>query len=142
MLKKVLWILLFIGVGLFASEVKWAKDFNSGIAQAQKEHKPVLFIFSRHSCKYCVLLEETTLKDKRVVKALNRDFVSIISYEDDNDYTPQELWRPGTPTIWFLKDNGMPMFQPIAGALGANDFLEALAIVKGEFNKTKNKGKK
>jgi len=137
MINKLLFLLLITFSSLIASEVHWEKDFKSGIESAKVFNKPVLFIFSRHTCKYCVILEETTLKDKRVVKALNRDYISIISYTDENDYTPQELWRPGTPSIWFLMPNGKPMYAPIPGAIGPEQFLEALAIVKSEFEKQK-----
>ena len=134
MRKIFIYMVLLLATSLIANEVNWEKDFKSGIANAQKENKPVLFIFSRHSCKYCVILDEETLKNEKVVKALNKDFTSIISYSDENDYTPKELWRPGTPTIWFLKPNGEPMFQPLMGALGAEDFLYALGLVKTEFD--------
>jgi len=139
MLKKIIFIALLSASSLLASGVNWAKDYDSGIKQAQKENKPVLFVFSRHTCKYCVILDETTLSDAKVVKALNRDYVAIVSYSDENDYTPRELWRPGTPTIWFLKSDGEPMFQPIAGAIGTEPFLNALAIVKKEFDKISKK---
>lgn len=133
MFKFLVVFMLFFS-SLVADEVKWASDFKSGIAQATKEHKPVLFISSRHTCKYCVLLNNTTLKDKTVVKALQRDFISIIAYSDDGDYMPKRLWRPGTPAIWFLDSYGEPMFQPIPGAIDAENFLNALAIVKEEFD--------
>jgi len=135
MTKKIIFIMVLMVSSLFASQVKWEKDFKSGIENAKKVNKPVLFIFSRHTCKYCVILEETTLKDKRVIKALNQDYISIVSYTDENDYTPRELWRPATPSIWFLMPNGEPMYAPIPGAIGAKQFLEALAIVKSEFLK-------
>lgn len=135
MLKKFIFMMLFLASSVLASEIKWAKDYESGIKDAAAQNKPVLFVFSRHSCKYCVILEETTFKDERVIKALGRDFVSITSYTDENDYTPRELWRPGTPSIWFLKSDGEPMFQPIMGAVDAENFLKALAIVKEEFDK-------
>ena len=77
------------------------------------------------------------LKIKKVIEALNKDFTSIISYTDEKDYTPQELWRPGTPAIWFLLPSGEPMFQPIMGAVDAANFLSALEIVKKEFAELK-----
>ena len=141
MIKLIAGVLLLLTTSLMAAskadtqEIAWAKDFKSGIAQATKEHKPVLFVFSRHTCKYCVILEQTTFRDKNVINGLNRDFVSIIAYSDENDAMPRELWRPGTPTIWFLKSDGGPMFQPLMGAVGADDFLHAMAIVKDEFDK-------
>ena len=139
MRKIFFYIALLLATSVMANEVKWASDFDSGIARAKAEHKPVLFVFSRHTCKYCKILEQTTFADKRVIKGLNRDFVSIIAYSDENDAMPKELWRPGTPTIWFLHSDGEPMFQPLMGAVGAEDFLHALSIVKQEFDKTKTK---
>ena len=141
MRKILILTLLFLATALFSSEIKWAKDFESGIAQAQKEDKPVFFVFSRHSCKYCKILEDTTFSDKTVIKALNKDFVSIIAYSDEGDAMPKELWRPGTPTLWFLMPSGQPMYQPLMGAIGAKDFLNGLAIVKQEFDKEKFAGK-
>ncbi|MEA1983923.1 MAG: DUF255 domain-containing protein [Campylobacterota bacterium] len=135
MRKIFLYIAILFTTTVMADEIHWAKDFDAGIAQAQKENKPVLFVFSRHTCKYCIVLEKTTFSDKRVIKSLNRDFVSIIAYSDENDAMPRELWRPGTPTLWFLKPNSEPMYQPLMGAVGEEKFLQALAIVKKEFDK-------
>lgn len=84
-----------------------------------------------------VILDETTFRDEKVVKALSRDYIAVTSYSDENDYMPRELYRPGTPAIWFLLPSGEPMFQPLMGAVDAPNFLNALAIVKEEFDKTK-----
>lgn len=139
---KILLSLLLSFAALVASDIKWAKDFNAGIAEAKKVNKPVLFVSSRHSCKYCVVLDETTFKDKKVIEELNKNFVSIISYSDENDYMPKELWQPGTPAIWFLMPSAEPMFQPLMGAVDAENFLKALSIVKEEFGIVKGKDKK
>ena len=120
---------------LMASPIHWAKDFNSGVAEAQAKTKPILFISSRHSCKYCVILERTALSDPKIINELNRNFVTIISYSDDGDYMPKELWRPGTPAIWFLDEKGEPLFQPIMGAIDAKNFYRALMLVKKEYIK-------
>ncbi|MEA1982432.1 MAG: DUF255 domain-containing protein [Campylobacterota bacterium] len=144
MFKILLLIAVLFATSVMADEIKWAKDFESGILQAQKENKPVLFVFSRHTCKYCVVLEKTTFSDANVIKGLNKDFVSIIAYSDENDAMPRELWRPGTPTIWFLKPNAEPMFQPLMGAVGKKNFLHAMSVVKKEFDEkyTNNKSGK
>lgn len=143
MRKVLLLIAILLTTSLFATEkIAWAKDFKSGIEQATQENKPVLFVFSRHTCKYCVILEKTTFADPRVIKELNKNFVSIIAYSDEGDAIPQELWRPATPTIWFLKPNVEPMFQPLMGAVREDVFLQALGIVKKEFEKNKKRVKK
>ena len=137
--KLLLTIALFLTTSLMADEIHWAKDFKTGIEQATKENKPVLFVFSRHTCKYCVILEKTTFSDPKVIKELNKNFVSIIAYSDEGDSMPQELWRPGTPTIWFLMPNGQPMFQPLMGEVKEDAFLQALNIVEKEFSKINKK---
>ena len=139
MRKIFIYLVLGTLLALSASEIKWAKDFNTGIAEAKKANKPVLFVSSRHSCKYCVVLDETTFKDKKVIEQLNKNFVSIISYSDEQDYMPKELWRPGTPAIWFLLPSTEPMYQPLMGAIDAQNFLKALAIVEEEYSKGKNR---
>ena len=133
-LKKIILGMLFVASSLLASEVNWAKDYKSGIKDAVAQNKPVVFISSRHSCKWCVVLDDTTLKDPAVVKALNDDFIAIIAYSDENDYMPRDLYRPGTPAIWFLKSDGEPMYQPIPGYIKTPQMLQALAIIKEEFN--------
>ncbi|EDZ61757.1 putative thioredoxin [Sulfurimonas gotlandica GD1] len=141
MRKILIYLTLLVATTIMASEVKWAKDYNTGIIEAARFSKPVLFISSRHTCKFCVILDNGTLKDKRVVEALNRDYVSIIAYSDENDYMPRELYQPGTPAIWFLLPSGEPMFQPIMGAIDAENFLKALAVVKEEFDSFTKTGK-
>ena len=138
MFKKIVLLLVLVAscVSLYADEIRWAKDFSSGIDEAVKRNKPVFFVYSRHSCKYCVLLENTTFKDKEVIKALNKDFISIVSYTDENDYTPRGLVSSGTPALWFLMPNGQPLFAPLMGAIDARNFLEALKIVTKEFHTT------
>jgi uncharacterized protein YyaL (SSP411 family) len=139
MYKKILLLVMILVSSLIGDEVHWAKNFEEGLKTAQKQNKPILFISSRHSCKYCVMLDNTTLKDDKVIKALNRDFVSIVNYSDEGDITPKYLYRPGTPAIWFLLPSGEPMYQPIPGAIGAPDFLNAVAIVKEAFDKKSKK---
>jgi len=135
MLKKIIFIAILSVTSLLATGVNWEKDYNSGVKAAMNENKPMLFISSRHTCKYCVMLDENTLQDPKVVEVLNRDFIAVTSYSDENDYMPKDLWRPGTPSIWFLFPDGTPMYQPIPGYIKSGDFLNALGIVKKEFDK-------
>jgi len=141
MLKKIILLLVLVSA-VFSSEIKWEKDFDGAVKKAKTLNKPIFFVSSRHTCKYCVILEKTTFKDERVIKELNNNFVSVVSYSDENDYMPRRLWRPGTPAMWFLKPDGTPMFEPLMGAYRANDVLHAFAQVKKEFKAINAKGKK
>jgi len=139
--KIFVYIALLFATTLMAGEIHWAKDYKSGMALAKKQNKPVMFIISRDTCKYCIMLDNKTLKDKTITKAINRDFIAIRSWLNENDYVPEDLYAPGLPTVWFLLPNGEPMFQPVMGMVGKKDFLVALAVVKETFDE-QNKGKK
>jgi len=144
MYKIFLLMLLTIIVNLNANEVTWANDFKSGVEQASKENKPVLFVISRDTCKYCILLEKTTFKDKQVIDVLNKDFIAIRSWTNEGDFIPTDLRRatPGLPGIWFLTSTGQPMYQPILGYMSKEKFLGALSVVKKSFqNQNKKSGK-
>ncbi len=142
MVKKIV-LTLLIAMGAFGAEVHWAKDYKSGIAKAQKEHKPVLFIISRDTCKYCILLDNTTLKDPKVVDELNKNFIAIRSWTNEGDYIPYVLGQntPGLPGIWFLDSDGEPLFQPLLGYVKKENFYGALKTVEAEFQKVKGKDK-
>ena len=137
MFKKIILALLIVSSGLFAAEVNWAKNYDSAVAKAKKEHKPILFIISRDTCRYCIKLDNTTLKDKEVVKKLNSDFVAVRAWLNEGDFVPDFLIRntPGLPGIWFLYSDGEPMYRPLLGYLKASEFSQALNVVVEEYKK-------
>ena len=132
---------LFFATSLLAAEVNWAKDYNSGLKQAKEQNKPMLFVISRDTCKYCIILKNTTFKDKKVTTTLNKDFIAVTSWINENDYIPEELFTPGLPGIWFLLPSGKPMYQPLMGAQKIENFLYALDLIKKDFEKIKSDGK-
>ena len=136
MLRILLTVMMFWAVGSAAS-INWEKDYRTALTRAKMTNKPVMLVISTHKCRYCIQLEKETFADGMVIKALNRDFINIIAYVDDNDYVPQDLLTGGTPTIWFLQPDGEPLFQPLMGALDAENFIKALSIVHTEYNQIK-----
>lgn len=120
---------------LSGAGIQWEKDFKAALAKAKALDRPLFFVFSRHSCKWCRHLEATTFENAEVIDRLNGKFVNVIAYTDDGDYVPQGLWSPGTPALWFLDEQGEAMFQPIQGSVGAADFLQATRIVLDEYKK-------
>jgi len=141
MIKKIVLAMLFIASSLIAQELHWAKDYKSAIAEATKQNKPVLLIVSSTKCKYCLLLDKTTLHDPKVIKALNSDFIAVRAWVNKGEYVPSAIVQntPGLPGIWFLFPNGDPMYQPLLGYVKTDNFLQALGIVKQEFDKQKSK---
>ena len=131
--------MLLMAAYLMAADLHWAKDYQSAIEQATKQNKPVLLIVSSTNCKYCLLLDKTTLHDQRVIKALNSDFIAVRAWVNKGDYIPRDIAQntPGLPGIWFLYPNGDPIYQPLLGYMKSDSFVNALGIVKEEFDKKK-----
>lgn len=135
MMKKILTALLLFTALLGAASLELETGYATALVKAQKENKPVMLVLSSHSCRYCDLFDKETLNDAMVIEALNRDFVSAVVYAAEGEYAPRELITGATPTIWFLQPDGAPMFQPIMGAVGKEDFIKALAIVHDAYTK-------
>ncbi len=128
-------ISILLIVSVFASEIRWAKNYDDGLSIAKKQNKPLLFVSASHSCKNCIALDKNTFKDTKVIEFLNRNFISVVAYSDEGDFIPKSLYRPSTPTIWFLLPNNEVMYDPLIGAIVPEDFLEVLSIVKVQFDK-------
>lgn len=137
MILKVLITSILLWGAAYAADMSLEKDYASALTKAKMTKKPVMYVVSSHNCRYCMILEKNTLNDPKVIDALNRDFVSSIAYLDGGDRVPRDLITGGTPTIWFLKPDGEPLFQPLMGAIDAENFVKALAIVRDEYKKSK-----
>lgn len=142
MFKNIILMMLLIVSSSAATEINWAKDYNEGMKKAQKLDKPILFIMSNKNCPPCTKLARDTLGDSRVIKALNKDFISVIAYvsftdPSVNDFVPKELNTGVTPTLWFLIPNHDIMYSPIKGPPTADMMLNMLKQVKAEEVKVK-----
>jgi len=136
--------LVLFSLNLYSAEIKWEKDFFSAIKKAKKENKPIMFVISRHSCKYCTILADTTFKDKKFVDTINKDFVAVKAYAEagSKDYIPAYLYVNSTPTTWFLYKNGLSLYpNSVAGAIPTKDFVDILELVKARYKEVTKEGK-
>jgi thioredoxin-related protein len=134
-MKKAFVLLVLLAGVLMAEGIQWEANYRTAVQQAAKTNKPIFFVLSSHECKWCRHLEATTFSDPKVIAKLNSRFVNVIAYVDDGDFVPNQLWAPGTPTLWFLDTKGAAMFEPIQGSVGPSDFLKATDIVLKTFEK-------
>ena len=58
-------------------------DYESGIAAARAQHKPVFIDFTGFGCVNCRKMEASVWADARVADKLNNDYVLISLYVDD-----------------------------------------------------------
>jgi len=66
------------------------KDFDKGLAHAQKVNKPVLLDFTGWACVNCRKMEETVWSEPDIYPILKEEYVLISLYIDDRKELPEE----------------------------------------------------
>ncbi len=76
------------------------KNFETGLAVAKKENKPILLDFTGWACANCRRVEEKVWSDPKIFKTIQEEYILISLYVDDRKELPLEQ------QFTFLKDNG------------------------------------
>ena len=76
------------------------KDFESGLAAAKQQNKPILLDFTGWACVNCRKVEENVWSDPKIFQILNEDYILISLYVDDRKDLPKEQ------QFTFLRENG------------------------------------
>jgi thiol:disulfide interchange protein len=73
----------------------WYASLGEGLAAAERENKPVLIDMWATWCKNCLVMDETTLKNPAVQKAI-ADYVKIKVQSEDLDASPRRICSSAT----------------------------------------------
>lgn len=127
-MKKILLALLLISTSLFA-ELDWAPSYEQGLAQAKKEHKIVMLMFSKKTCKMCNIMKKSVYENDEVAEYVKTFFIPV---EIDVEVHPDKYGYAviGTPTYYFLDSNGKQIGRMMVGGANAEGFLQKLKEVK------------
>ena len=111
-----------------AAGIHWV-DYPAGLALAKAHHKTMLVYFYADWCHWCQKMKAETLSDARVIKILNRAFISVrVNIDTGKELTREYGVRP-IPVIWFVSDKGKPIgHRP--GFLDADHLIEILGYMK------------
>lgn len=130
-MKKIVIVFLMSAAALLGSDIMWEKNITVAIEKSAKEKKPLMVLVTKHGCKWCDVLKQKTLKDPKVIAELKKGFISYEGVVEEGT-VPPSLMTPGTPATWFIKGR-TPMFEPLMGAVDAENYLKALSIVQEEY---------
>jgi thioredoxin-related protein len=127
-MKKILFIALLLTSSLFA-ELDCAPSYEQGLAQAKKEHKIVMLMFSKKTCKMCNVMKKSVYENDEVAEYVKNFFVPV---EIDIEVHPDKYGYAvfGTPTYYFLDSNGKQIGRMMVGGASAEGFLQKLKDVK------------
>lgn len=127
-MKKILLALLLISSSLFA-ELDWAPSYEQGLAQAKKEHKIVMLMFSKKTCKMCNIMKKSVYENDEIAEYVKNFFIPV---EIDIELHPDKYGYSvfGTPTYYFLDSNGKQIGRMMVGGATTEGFLQKLKDVK------------
>ena len=131
-MKKLLFITLFLTSALFA-DLNWAEDYETGLAQAKKEQKITMLMFTLTNCHVCETMKENVYTQKEVIEYVEKYFVPIELNLDLDDKEGYAVY--GTPTFYFLDANGKQIGDMKVGGSTKDGFMKKLKSVRKDANK-------
>jgi thiol:disulfide interchange protein len=67
-------------------------DYDQALAKSIEERKPLFIDFTGHTCANCRKMESDVLSDKKILKMLQRDFIVLSLYSDEDKRYPEAEW--------------------------------------------------
>jgi len=89
-----------------AEDVKWRHDYAAAKKEAAETGRPLVLKFSTDWCGPCRKLEATTLRDAKVVVALNERFIPVKLDGDKEADLMAEFKVTGFPTVLVVTPEG------------------------------------
>jgi len=125
-MKRILLSIVLLTGTIFALE--WAKDMDSALAMAKKEHKPLMVMVEGEHCRWCKKMKGRTLSDEAVEKRLEKFVVVKVMRENGNAMASLPPIQ-GVPTIFFMKED-KAVLEEIVGYFNIEDFLSYIDDVE------------
>jgi len=108
--------------------LEWAKDLDTAITTAQKEHKNIMVMVEGEHCRWCKKMKGRTLSDESIEKRLEKFVVVKVMREDGNAMAKLPP-VDGVPTIFFLKEN-KAVIEDVVGYFNVEDFTSYIDDVE------------
>ncbi|MFI5142478.1 MAG: thioredoxin family protein [Thermoanaerobaculales bacterium] len=108
-----------------ASKIGWEHDLDAALKRANTEKKLVMVDFYTDWCRWCQRLDQTTLTDGAVQKAMAHVVPVRLNAEREGAQEASRFRVDAYPTVIFLSATGAEVGR-IPGYLEAGPFLEEI----------------
>jgi len=117
--------------------LEWAKDLETALISAQKEHKNIMVMVEGEHCRWCKKMKGRTLGDESVEKKLENFVVVKVMREDPKAMAilPQV---EGVPTIFFMTEK-KEILETVIGYFDVLDFTSYINDVEKKVLDLKTK---
>ena len=109
-------------------QVNWRSDYVQARREAQEKGLPLVIDFGTKNCQYCVLLDQTTFRDPKVVGVMNERFVSLKVDAEIEVQLASQLQIASYPTLVLAAPDGKILGR-VVGYKEAGEFYESLQRV-------------
>lgn len=127
-------LFLAMSVALLA-DIKWM-NLNDALKSVKEQNKLIFVYMYSPYCTYCKQMERTTLKDEKVIEALNKYYLAV-KIDGVNDTYPKFLKTRVSPTFFFLNKYGEKI-ERLIGSRDKNQLLFQLTRFRMDY--LKNQG--
>jgi thioredoxin-related protein len=128
-IMKIVAALLMLSSTLLALE--WAKDLNTAVKMAKKEHKNIMIMVEGEHCRWCKKMKGRTLSDESIEKRLEK-FVVVKVMREDGLSMSKLPPIDGVPTIFFMKEN-KAIIEDVVGYFNVEDFTKYIDDVENKI---------
>ena len=106
-------------------EVKWRADYNVALKESREKGLPLLIDFGTKNCRYCVLLDQTTFRDPKVVGVMNERFIPLKVDAEVEVQLASTLRISSYPTVVMARPD-LQIISTLVGYKEAGEFHENL----------------
>ncbi len=119
-----------------AEELAYYSDYNTAIAVAKKENKPLMLVVVTSYCPWCRKFERKSLASKKVAAMVKTMFIPVIvDRNKDAESFPEKFQTPRIPTVFFVDPKDEKEYWETIGYLSKGEFAEALEDAEVLFKK-------
>ncbi len=108
--------------------------YEEALKKAKKENKIVMIEGYIHFCRGCIQMDREVFVEDRVKEALNKDFV-VVHENMLLEKLPLGLKSLGTPSFYFITNDGKKVIDQLQGIGTVEEFLELLDEIRENLRK-------
>ncbi len=100
-----------VAVMAFAEHIHWLGDYDSALAKAKAEQKPLMVLLVKNECGRCGDTLRDIFADQPYIARLNEQYIAVIVTFEGNSSYPVELYYSTVFPALFIVDGTTESFR-------------------------------